>query len=81
MQLALQSRASILRRIAQLETELRRARDELKGLRPNDPATSEVVIRGAQLSHERTHLESRLEAIRLVSNNTMNLTSQQKGLQ
>jgi predicted nucleic acid-binding Zn-ribbon protein len=65
MQFASESRVAILRRIAQLETELRRVRAELKNLRSHDPATSEVVIRGAKLSRERSALERRLETLRM----------------
>jgi hypothetical protein len=64
---ATQSRATILRRLAQLESELRRARAELKNLRSHDPATAEVVMRGARLSRERTALERRLELLQLSS--------------
>lgn len=65
MQFAPQSRVAILRRLAQLESELRRVRAELKNLRSHDPATSEVVTRGAKLSRERSALERRLEALRM----------------
>jgi hypothetical protein len=75
-----QSRATILRRIRELEAELRRARTELKNLRTNDPATAEVVIRGARLSLERSNLECRLEAIRSVSNARLVSSSEMKGL-
>jgi hypothetical protein len=64
MQRVSQSRTAILRRLAQLDTELRRVRAELKNLRSHDPATSEVVIRGAMLSRERSSLERRLEMLR-----------------
>lgn len=67
MSLASQSRVAIFRRLAQLESELRRARAELKNLRSHDPATAEVVTRGARLSRERSELERRLEALRLDS--------------
>lgn len=63
MKLASHARAAILRRLAQLESELRQTRAELKNLRSHDPATAEVVIRGARLSYERSELERRLEVL------------------
>lgn len=60
-----QARVSILTRIAELDVELRRVRAELKQLANNDPATPEVVLRGARLSSERSGLERRLELLRL----------------
>jgi hypothetical protein len=65
MQAASQARVAILRRLAQLESELRRARAELKNLRTHDPATAEIVTRGARLSRERAGLERRLEVLQL----------------
>jgi hypothetical protein len=65
MLLASTARDAILQRLAQLESELRRARSELKDLRPRDPAAREVVFRAAQLSRERSGLEHRLELLRL----------------
>jgi hypothetical protein len=65
MLLASTARDVILRRLAQLEIELRRARAELKDLRQRDPAATEVVVRAARLSRERTGLEHRLELLRL----------------
>ena len=65
MQSASQTRVAILRRLTQLESELRRVRAELKNLRSHDPATGEVVIRGAKLSRERSALERRLETLRM----------------
>jgi hypothetical protein len=67
MQLATQPCDMILRRLAQLDSELRRARTELKNLRHRDPATAEVVMRGARLSRERAALERQLELLRLNS--------------
>jgi hypothetical protein len=66
MQIAVpsQTRTSILRRLAEIEAELRQARNDLKNLRTKDPATAEVVMRGARLSRERFDLECRLEATR-----------------
>jgi hypothetical protein len=61
MQIASKSRTDILHRLEQLESELRQVRLQLKGLRLHDPATAEVVIRGARLSRERSGLERRLE--------------------
>jgi hypothetical protein len=58
-----QARATILRRLEQLESELRKARADLKNLRPSDPAVAEVVVRGAQLASERSALERRLELL------------------
>ena len=58
------STADILRRLAQLESELERARADLKNLRAHDPQTAEVVMRGAKLSRERSSLERRLELLR-----------------
>ena len=59
------ARTAILRRLAQLESELRQARADLRNLRHRDPATSEVVMRGAKLSRERNRLERRLEVLGL----------------
>lgn len=59
-----QSPAAILHRLAQLEKELEQARADLKNLRTHDPATSEVVMRGAKLSRERAGLERQLERLR-----------------
>ncbi len=56
--------STILRRLEQLEFELRQARTELKNLRSRDPATAEVVMRGAKLSGERARLERQLELLR-----------------
>lgn len=67
MSIATHPSATILRRLAQLESELRRARAELKNLRTHDPTTAEVVMRGARLSRERAALERRLELLRLNS--------------
>lgn len=58
------SPAAILRRLAQIEAELEQARNDLKNLRTHDPATAEVVMRGAKLSRERSSLERRLELLR-----------------
>jgi len=55
--------AKILRRIAELEGELRSARMALKNLRNHDSATAEVVMRGAKLSSEKAGLERRLEVL------------------
>ncbi len=60
-----QARVRILSRIAELDVELRRVRAELKNLAKNDPATPDVVLRGARLSRERSGLERRLEVLRL----------------
>jgi hypothetical protein len=65
MRPSLNSSASILSRIAQLEDELRQVRVELKKLRSKDPATAMVVLRGARLSRERASLEQQLESFRL----------------
>jgi hypothetical protein len=78
MRLASQTRADILRRIAELEAEMRRARHDLKNLGAKDTAIAEVVIRGAQLSRERSNLERRLEAIRLTSPDAAISSSQAK---
>ncbi len=59
------ARAAILRRLAQLELELRKARSDLKSLGRHDPAIREVVTRGARLSRERSALERRLEVLGL----------------
>jgi len=64
MQPSSQARAAILRRLAQLESELRHARTELRNLPIHDPATAAVVIRGAKLSRERSALERQLELLR-----------------
>jgi len=64
MPFASQSPALILRRLEELEDELRRTRTDLKNLRSHDPALAEVVLRGARLSQERSSLEHRLELLR-----------------
>jgi hypothetical protein len=58
----------MLRRVAQIESELARVRHELKNLHARDPLTAEVVMRGARLARERSALESRLELLRVRSN-------------
>ena len=60
---ATQPRAAILRRLAQLEEELRQSRVDLKNLRTHDPATADVVTRGARLCRERSLLERQLELL------------------
>jgi len=65
MQTASKARAAILRRLTQIETELQQARADLKNLRTHDPATAEVVTRGARLSGEKAGLERRLEVLML----------------
>ena len=65
-----QPRSTILRRLAQLESELRQARADLKNLRTRDPAAAEIVMRGARLSRERSDLERRLEQLRVHSTQT-----------
>ena len=65
MLLATLPRDKILRRLEQLAIELRQARTELKDLSTHDPATAEVVMRGAKLSRERARLERELESLRL----------------
>jgi hypothetical protein len=67
MQPTVHARATILRRLGQIELELRHVRAELKNLRKNDPETSEVVLRGARLSQERSGLERRLEVLQVDS--------------
>ena len=64
MPVASQSYNLMLRRLGELEGELRRTRAELKNLRSHDPAMAEVVLRGARLSRERSSLEHRLELLR-----------------
>lgn len=59
-----QSHTLMLRRLEELENELRRTRADLKNLRSHDPAMAEVVLRGARLSRERSSLEQRLELLR-----------------
>jgi len=61
---SLSPHSDVLRRLAQLDVELERARADLKNLRTHDPLTSEVVMRGAKLSQERSRLERRLELLR-----------------
>ena len=65
MQTAPKARAAILRRLTQIESELQQARADLKNLRSHDPATAEVVTRGARLSGEKAGLERRLEVLQL----------------
>ena len=65
MQRATQARVTILRRISELDVELQQARTALKNLRTKDPATGEVVLRGARLSREKAELEMRLERLSL----------------
>lgn len=65
MQTASKARAAILRRLTQIESELQQARADLKNLRTHDPATAEVVTRGARLSGEKAGLERRLEVLML----------------
>ena len=72
MQLQSHARLAILRRLAQLESELRQARAELKNLRSHDPATADVVTRGARLSRERSGLERRLEVLQLDPTQVLN---------
>ena len=60
-----QTKVTILRRLAQLAADLRQVRADLKNLRTRDTATSEVVLRGARLSRERSDLERKLELLRL----------------
>jgi uncharacterized protein YeeX (DUF496 family) len=60
-----QNHTTILHRLAELEAELRRVRHGLKDLGSKDPAAAEFVIRGAELSRERSSLERRLELMRL----------------
>jgi len=64
MPVASQSHNLMLRRLEELENELRRTRADLKNLRSHDPAMAEVVLRGARLSRERSSLEQRLELLR-----------------
>ena len=75
MLLASTARDAILHRLAQLESELRLARVELKDLRHRDPATTEVVVRAARLSRERSGLEHRLELFRLSAIDGSNYSS------
>jgi hypothetical protein len=63
MKLAPQTPATILKRVAEIESELRLALEDLKKLRAKDPATAEVVMRGARLSRERSNLERQLEVL------------------
>lgn len=65
MQPASKARAAILKRLSQIESELQQARADLKNLRSHDPATAEVVTRGARLSGEKAGLERRLEVLQL----------------
>lgn len=65
MQSASKARAAILKRLSQIESELQQARADLKNLRSHDPATAEVVTRGARLSGEKAGLERRLEVLQL----------------
>lgn len=65
MKTATSARAAILRRLTQIESELQQARADLKNLRSHDPATAEVVTRGARLSGEKAGLERRLEVLQL----------------
>lgn len=60
MNRATQARAAMLLRIAEVDAQLQIARTHLKELRHNDPATGEVVLRGARLASERSRLEMRL---------------------
>ena len=73
MSLASQPRVSILNRLAQLESELMQARADLKNLRMHDPATAEVVTRGARLSGERARLEHQLERLQRHSSHGTNV--------
>lgn len=59
------SRVNILRRIAQLDLELRQVRSDLRNLRTSDAASAGVVVRGARLAQEKSSLELRLEMLRL----------------
>jgi Trp operon repressor len=61
MRLTSQKRESILRRLTEIEPELFRAEAAVRELRGRDPATAEVVTRGAALSLEKAGLERRLE--------------------
>lgn len=60
MKLTPQARRSILYRLAEIEPELCRAEARLKELRNHDPATAEVVTRGARLFSEQIGLRRRL---------------------
>lgn len=67
MQRDAQTPATILRRIAELESELQSTRDDLKNVTTRNPAVAEIVMRGARLSRERSNLEQRLELLRRTS--------------
>jgi hypothetical protein len=67
--------AAILDRLAQLEVELRQSRVDLKNLRTHDPATAEVVMRGARLCRERSLLERQLELLSRDSTLTANCSN------
>jgi hypothetical protein len=60
MKLTPQTRRSILYRLAEIEPELCRAEARVKELRNHDPATAEVVTRGARLFNEQLGLQRRL---------------------
>ena len=64
MVFASQTCSTILRRLAQLESELEKSRADLKNMRARDPAMAEIVMRGAMLACERSDLERRLEQLR-----------------
>ena len=61
MKLTPQARKSILRRLEEIEPEICRAEANVRELRNHDPATKEVVTRGAVLCSERPGLRRRLE--------------------